>query len=174
MRSINESEHNERNHSSSTCFLELLMLGRGGRGNNVTEWQPVVKVVTLRFTDVCEGYAVLVYTSLRPTAQTYISVRGEGGRTGGRQVAKFLLPQIAYHFSPPQKSPECETAASATAVQTKNTNSLWTSKMPADMFRWASLHNECWFSANCLDNELTGFIAMVHSDPGFLLLETKH
>lgn len=56
----------------------------------------------------------------------------------------------------------------------KNTNRLQTSKMPADMFRWASLHNECWFSANCLDNELTGFIAMVHSDPSFLLLETKH
>lgn len=32
---------------------------------------------------------------------------------------KFLLPQIVYQFSPPQKSPECETAASATAVQTK-------------------------------------------------------
>lgn len=32
---------------------------------------------------------------------------------------KFLLPQIPYHFSPPEKSPECETAATAAAVQTK-------------------------------------------------------
>lgn len=42
-----------------------------------------------------------------------------GQEKGERQVVKFLLPQIVYQFSPPQKSPECETAASATAVQTK-------------------------------------------------------
>lgn len=31
----------------------------------------------------------------------------------------FLLPQIVYHFSQPEKSPECNTAATAVAVQTK-------------------------------------------------------
>lgn len=38
------------------------------------------------------------------------------------------------------------------------------------MFCRASLHNKCWFPAHCLDKELTGFIGVVHSDQGFLLL----
>lgn len=82
----------------------------------------------------------------RPSAylqaqKTYI--RRAGGREGerekerGGQAVKFLLPQTPYHLSPPEKkkSPECETAATAAAVQNENTNRLRTSKMPADMFR---------------------------------------
>lgn len=94
-----------------------------------------------------------------------------------RVSAKFLLPQISYHFSPPEKSPgwrACSYRCRRCTVE-ENMNRLWTSEMPAEMFRCAGLHNECGFSANCLDTELTGFTAIVHSDPGFLLLpETQH
>lgn len=152
----------------------------------------VVKVVTLRFTYVSESVSAVlfIWTWVQQQAQTNIrgGPRKQGERDrqretkrdrarereSGRHAVKFLL-HIVFHFSTPQKSPECETAAaSATAVQKKNTNRLWTSKMPADMFRWAGLHNECRFSANCLDNALTGFIATVRGDPRSLLLGTKH
>lgn len=64
---------------------------------------------------VCVGLCMFACVHLQ--AQTYIRRGPRRGRE--RYVAKFLLPQILYHFSPPQKSPEREAAATTAAVQTK-------------------------------------------------------